>query len=96
MKSNTGSKKALLPQQSEDLLGALKKRFELNPGRHQGLEWARVQSRLEAHPGKLWSLQEMERTGGEPDVVGQDKNSGELLFVDCSAQSPKGRVSLKT
>jgi hypothetical protein len=90
MKSN---KKELSPKQREELLGALKARFERNPSRHQGLDWAKVQARLEANPEKLWSLNEMERTGGEPDVVGQDKKSGEFIFMDCSAQSPKGRVS---
>jgi Protein of unknown function (DUF4256) len=90
MKTN---KKELSSKQREELLGALKARFEKNLGRHQGLVWAKVQARLEAKPDKLWSLAEMERTGGEPDVVGQDKKSGEFVFMDCSAQSPKGRVS---
>jgi hypothetical protein len=90
MKTN---KKELSPKQREELLSALKTRFEKNMGRHQGLVWAKVQARLEARPDKLWSLAEMERTGGEPDVVGQDKKSGEFLFMDYSAQSPKGRVS---
>jgi hypothetical protein len=83
-----------LPQkQREELLGAFKSRFEKNLNRHNGLNWSRVQARLEDSPEKLWSLAEMERTGGEPDVVGEDKKSGEFLFMDCSAQSPKGRVS---
>ncbi len=86
-------KNELSPKQREELLGALKDRFEKNMGRHQGLVWAKVQARLEANADKLWSLAEMERTGGEPDVVGQDKKSGEFIFMDCSAQSPKGRVS---
>ena len=90
MKSN---KKELSPEQKEELLSALKDRFEKNLNRHKGLDWAKVQARLEAKPDKLWSLAEMERTGGEPDVVGQDKKSGEFVFMDCSAQSPKGRVS---
>ena len=88
MKTN---KKELSPKQREELLAALKARFEKNMGRHQGLVWAKVQARLEANPEKLWSLAEMERTGGEPDVVGV--KSGEFVFFDCSAQSPKGRVS---
>ena len=86
-------KKELSPKQRDELLAALKTRFEKNLGRHSGLVWAKVQARLEAKPDKLWSLAEMERTGGEPDVVGQDKKSGEFVFMDCSAQSPKGRVS---
>lgn len=88
------SKKELPPKQREELLGVLKARFEKNMGRHQGLEWAKVQARLEANPEKLWSLNEMERTGGEPDVVGQDKKSGEYVFFDCSGQSPVGRAGL--
>jgi hypothetical protein len=91
LKSN--KKKELSPKQREELLTALKARFEKNLNRHKGLEWAKVQAKLEANAEKLWSLNEMERTGGEPDVVGQDKNSGEIIFFDCSAQSPKGRVS---
>ena len=73
---------------------ALKARFEKNMHRHQGLEWANIQARLEANLEKLWSLNEMERTGGEPDVVGHDKDTGEYIFYDCSAQSPQGRRSL--
>ena len=91
MKSN---KKELSPKECEELLSALKARFEKNMARHQGLVWAKVQARLEANAEKLWSLQEMERTGGEPDVVGQDKKSGEFIFWDCSAETPKGRVSV--
>jgi hypothetical protein len=87
------TQKELSPKQREDLLAALKVRFDKNLGRHLGLLWAKVQARLEVRPEKLWSLAEMERTGGEPDVVGQDKKSGEFVFMDCSAQSPKGRVS---
>ena len=92
--SVTASKKELSPGQREELLGALKARFEKNKDRHQGLEWAKVQARLEADAEKLWSLNEMERTGGEPDVVGQDRNTGEYIFYDCSAESPKGRRSV--
>jgi hypothetical protein len=87
-------KKQLSPKQREELLKALKARFEKNLNGHKGLEWAKVQSRLEAHPEKLWSLNEMERTGGEPDVVGQDKKSGEYVFYDCSVESPGGRRSV--
>jgi hypothetical protein len=88
------NKKKLSPQQREELLTALKARFEKNMNRHKGLEWAKVQAKLEANTGKLWSLNEMERTGGEPDVVGYDKKTGEYLFYDCSVESPKGRRSL--
>ncbi len=87
-------KKKLSPKQREELLAALKARFEKNLNCHKGIEWSNVQARLEARPDKLWSLEEMERTGGEPDVVGQDKKSGEFVFVDCSAQTPKGRTSV--
>src|SRR6266481_4564067 len=90
----TETKKELSPKQREELLKALKTRFEKNPNRHKGLVWAKVQARLEADAGKLWSLNEMERTGGEPDVVGQDKKTGEYIFCDCSAESPKDRRSL--
>jgi hypothetical protein len=89
MSSATVSKK-----QRDELLKVLKARFEKNTNRHQGLAWAPVETRLEAHPEKLWSLNEMERTGGEPDVVGHDKKTGEYIFYDCSAESPKGRRSL--
>ena len=75
----------LSPEQREELLRALKARFEKNMNRHQGLEWAKVQAKLEANPSKLWSLHEMERTGGEPDVVGDDKKTGETIFYDCSS-----------
>ncbi len=87
-------KKDLSPEQREDLLGALKARFEKNMNRHKGLEWAKVQAKLEVSAEKLWSLNEMERTGGEPDVVGHDKKTGEYIFFDCSAESPKGRRSV--
>jgi hypothetical protein len=91
MKTNASAKKDLSPKQRDELLGALKARFEKNLGHHPGLVWAKVQARLEVRPEKLWSLAEMERTGGEPDVVGV--KSGEFVLMDCSAQSPKGRVS---
>lgn len=87
-------KKKLSPPQREELLGALQDRFQRNTGRHKGLDWAEVQAHLEADPEKLWSLHEMERTGGEPDVVGQDRKTGEFVFYDCSAETPKGRRSL--
>ena len=80
--------------QHEELLGALKARFEKNMNRHQGLAWAKVQIKLEANTEKLWSLSEMERTGGEPDIVGFDKKTGEYVFYDCAAESPKGRRSV--
>ncbi|HVM61959.1 MAG TPA: DUF4256 domain-containing protein [Verrucomicrobiae bacterium] len=88
------NKNELSPKQRDELLGALKARFEKHMSRHKDAEWTKVQARLEASPGKLWSLHEMERTGGEPDVVGQDKKSGGYIFYDCAEQSPKGRVSL--
>jgi len=94
MKKINNNKKELSPEQREELLRALKARFEKNMNRHKGLEWAKVQAKLEAHTEKLWSLHEMERTGGEPDVVGFDKETGEYIFYDCSAESPKGRRSL--
>lgn len=87
-------KKELSPKQREELLKALKVRFEKSLNRHKGVEWARVQGRLEANPEKLWALNEMERTGGEPDVVAHDKKSGEVVFYDCSSETPKGRVSV--
>src|SRR6478672_6769430 len=93
-RNTNNSKKDLSPKQREELLKALKGRFEKNMDRHQGLEWAQVQAKLEAHAEKLWSLSEMERTGGEPDVVGHDKKTGEYIFYDCSAESPKDRRSL--
>ena len=88
------AKKELSPKQREELLTSLKARFEKNMNRYQGLEWTKVQATLEANAEKLWSLNEMERTGGEPDVVGQDKQTGEYAFYDCSPESPKGRTSL--
>ena len=87
-------KKELSLEQHEELLRTLKARFEKNMNRHKGFEWAKVQAKLEANTKKLWSLSEMERTGGEPDVVGFDKKTGEYIFYDCSAESPKGRRSL--
>lgn len=89
-----GNEKRLGPKQQKELLATLKARFEQNVHRHEGLLWAKVQTRLEAAPGKAWALNEMEKTGGEPDVVGHDKKSGEYLFFDCSAESPGGRRSL--
>jgi len=89
--SITTFKKDFSPEQREELLRALKARFEKNMNRHKGLEWTKVQAKLEANTEKLWSLNEMERTGGEPDVVGHDKKTGEYIFYDCSAESPKGR-----
>ncbi|WP_413306284.1 DUF4256 domain-containing protein [Bacillus sp. 1P10SD] len=80
-------------EQREELLSTLKARFEKNMNRHEGLEWANVQAKLEANSEKLWSLHEMEATGGEPDVVGYDKETGEYIFYDCSPESPKGRRS---
>jgi hypothetical protein len=88
------NKKELSPGQRGELLRTLKVRFEKNMNRHKGLEWAKVQAKLEAKADKLWSLNEMERTGGEPDVVGYDKKTGEYMFYDCSAESPKGRRSV--
>lgn len=88
------SAKNLTAKQREELLGTLKARFEKNMNRHKGLDWAKVQARLSANPEKLWSLHDMERTGGEPDVVGYDKKTSEYIFYDCSAESPKGRHSL--
>ncbi|WP_082423087.1 DUF4256 domain-containing protein [Paenibacillus dakarensis] len=92
--SETSNERELSPEQREELLKTLKARFEKYMNRHQGLEWADVQARLEAHAEKLWSLHEMERTGGEPDVVGLDNTTGEYIFYDCSAESPKGRRSI--
>ncbi len=90
----TSIKSELSLSQRDQLLSILKNRFEKNTNRHKGLEWAAVQAKLEAHAGKLWSLNEMERTGGEPDVVGFDKKTGEYVFIDCSPESPAGRRSL--
>nr|WP_278335884.1 DUF4256 domain-containing protein [Desnuesiella massiliensis] len=88
------NEKELSPEQREELLRILKARFEKNMNRHKGLEWAKVQAKLEANTEKLWSLNEMEITSGEPDVVGQNKETGEYIFYDCSAESPKGRRSV--
>ena len=88
------NKKELTPDQRVELISVLKVRFEKNMTRHKGLEWPKIQAKLEANPEKLWSLDEMERTGGEPDVVGQDKKTGNYIFYDCAAESPKGRRSL--
>jgi hypothetical protein len=91
MKSN---KKILPADRRDEVLGELKKRFEKNMNRHKGVEWAKIQTRLKADPEKLWSLDEMEISGGEPDVVDHDKKSGEYIFYDCCAESPKGRRSI--
>lgn len=88
------SKTKLSAKQREALLSTLQARFEKNTGRHQGLPWAKVQAKLAANPEQLWSLNEMERTGGEPDVVGRDKKTGEYIFYDCCAESPPGRRSV--
>ena len=88
------NKKGLSSEQRKELLRGLKARFERNMNRHKRLEWAKVQAKLEAHSEKLWSLNEMERTGGEPDMVDHDQKTGEYVFYDCSAESPKGRRSL--
>jgi hypothetical protein len=93
-KAHKSGQKQFSAEQRKDLLGTLKARFEKSRDRHIDLEWVKVQARLEAHPEKLWSLGEMERTGGEPDVVDQDKKTGEYIFYDCSAESPTGRRSL--
>src|SRR3989344_8270267 len=94
MKNKISNKKELSQEQCFDLLRALKARFEKNMNRHKGLEWAKVRAKLETNPEKLLSLDEMERTGGEPDVVGHDKKTGEYIFYDCSAERPKGRRSV--
>jgi hypothetical protein len=90
----TASKKELSPKQHEELLNVLKARFEKNMNRHKGLQWAKIQAKLEANAEKLWSLNEMEKTGGEPDAVGQDEKTGEYIFYDCSAETPQGRVKV--
>ena len=90
----SSDKKTLLASQAEELLSILKARFDKNMERHKGLEWAKIQAKLEGNAGKLWSLNEMEMTGGEPDVVGQDAATGEYIFYDCAAESPKGRRSI--
>jgi len=94
MSKKTLSKKELSPEQREELLRALKARFGKNMNRHKGLEWAKVKAKLEASAEQLWSLNEMERTGGEPDVIGFDKKTREYIFFDCSAESPNGRRSV--
>jgi len=94
MSKTKNTKKELTSKQAEELLNTLKTRFEKNIIRHKGMDWTKVQTRLEANPEKLWSLNEMERTGGEPDVVGYDKKTDEYIFYDCSAESPNGRRSL--
>ncbi len=88
------NKKKLSPDQRSELLKTLKSRFEKNINRHKGLDWTKIQAKLEANPEKLWILDEMEETGGEPDVVAQDRKTGEYIFYDCSAESPKDRRSL--
>ena len=92
-KRSSGTRQ-LSPKERDALLSTLKARFEKNVNRHRGLQWPAVQARLEANPAKLWSLHEMEQTGGEPDVVGHDKKTGEVVFYDCAAESPKGRRSV--
>jgi hypothetical protein len=94
MNKMNSNKKKLSPQQHEELLSTLKARFEKNGNRHKGLEWSKVQAKLKDNNEKLWSLNEMETSGGEPDVVGRDKKTNEYIFYDCSAESPKGRRSL--
>lgn len=93
MSKTNSTKKQLSPKQHVELHKVLEARFEKNMNRHPGLDWAKVQARLEAHPEKMWSLDQMEQTGGEPDVVGYDKKSGAYLFFDCAEESPKGRRS---
>jgi len=94
MKKSNKSTKELSPERREKLLGVLKARFEKNKNRHQGLEWTKVQAKLEANTIKLWSLNEMERTSGEPDVIDHNIKTGEYIFFDCSAESPNGRRSI--
>lgn len=94
MSKTKASKKELSPNEQKELLKILKVRFEKNMNRHKGLEWSKVQEKLEANNEKMWSLEEMEKTGGEPDVVGFDKKTGEYIFYDCSAESPAGRRSI--
>lgn len=94
MSKTKSNKKELSREQREELLKVLKARFDKNKVRHKGLEWDKVQAKLEANPKKLWSLDEMEISGGEPDVIGYDKKTGEYIFCDCSAESPKGRRSI--
>jgi hypothetical protein len=94
MNKSKSNKKELSSTQREELLNTLESRFEKNMDRHKSLEWPKVRAKLEANPEKLWSLNEMEKTGGEPDVVAHDKKTGEYIFYDCSAESPNGRTSL--
>lgn len=94
IKNNVNNKKKLTSIEVEELLNTLRTRFQKNMNRHKDVEWVKVQAKLEANPEKLWSLNEMERTGGEPDVVAYNKNTDEYVFYDCSAESPKGRRSL--
>jgi len=94
MKNGKSNKRKLSSEERDELLKTLKVRFEKNVNRHKSLEWAKVQTKLEGNPEKMWSLDQMEITGGEPDVVGLDKKSGEFIFYDCSAESPKGRRSV--
>ena len=94
MKNPKATMKAMSSKQCEELIRTLKARFEKNMSRHKGLEWAKVQAKLEANTEKLWSLNEMETSGGEPDVVGHDKKTGEYIYYDCSAETPKGRRSV--
>src|SRR4030095_12371689 len=94
MSNTISTKKKPSKEQRDELMKVLKARFEKNMKRHQGIEWAKVQGRLEVNPDKLWILDDMEITGGEPDVVGQDKKTGEYIFYDCSAESPAGRRSV--
>ncbi len=94
MKHDKSRPKKLSDKTREELFGVLQARFEKNPNRHQDLDWAKVRARLEEHPEKLWSLHEMELSGGEPDVVAHDRKTGGITFVDCSAETPKGRTSV--
>ena len=94
MKKVSSTKRKLSPQECKELIKILKTRFEKNMNRHKSLEWSKIHTRLEANAEKLWSLNEMESTGGEPDVVGHDKKTGEYIFYDCSAETPKGRRSI--
>lgn len=94
MKSTTSSKKALAAEGKKELLKVLRSRFEKNMNRHKGLDWQKVEAKLLASPEKLWSLDQMEMTGGEPDVIGFEKKSGEFIFCDCSAETPKDRRSI--
>src|SRR4051812_42202231 len=94
MKTAISNKKKLSKEEQQQLLSTLKTRFEKNMKRHKGMDWSKVEARLETHPEKLWSLYQMEKTEGEPDVVGQDKKTGAFIFYDCAPESPKGRRSI--